>query len=252
MGDIVLLGCAGHSRVVLNLLERGSFNILGYTAPEPAQDPTTIPYLGSDNYFSDPNSHGVTQAAIGIGKIDASEKRLDLIRSLEALAIEFPVITSPDSIVHDDVEVADGTVILDGATIVSGTVIGKACIVNTNSLPAAAPITPSSRTNSRMCSKLPAPPTRLLAHQRRLVQDSESTCHSPRRHRHAKCKSQPHCRGHLLHTPCRTANISAPLHDIFRHRRPGADDATSADRNGRDYDRPSSDQSRRPYPDATA
>lgn len=132
MSEIVLLGGGGHARVVLNLLHRTGFEVIGYTAPEPSKDPTSVPYLGTDSDFANSNFRGVAQAAMGIGKMDSSDLRIELFHRLTAHAVGFPVIQSPGSIIHDDVGLAAGTVIMDGVTVVTGTVIGAACIVNTN------------------------------------------------------------------------------------------------------------------------
>ncbi len=133
MDNIVVIGGGGHAKVLVSLLKKTTFTLVGYTDNHDLGPLLGIAYLGDDRILPELiDKHGHCQACIGLGKIDASQFRLDLQNRFEAIGISFPVIISPNAVVNEEVDIGKGTVVYDGVVVNSGTEIGRACILNTN------------------------------------------------------------------------------------------------------------------------
>jgi sugar O-acyltransferase (sialic acid O-acetyltransferase NeuD family) len=134
MDSIVVVGGGGHAKVLISVLKKLSFSIVGYTDRQGRGTILGAEYLGDDNRLKELiEQYPGCNACVGIGKIDASAARMALQRKVELLGFEFPPIISPNAIVNEHVRLGSGTTVFDGAVINSGTVIGDTCIVNTNS-----------------------------------------------------------------------------------------------------------------------
>ncbi len=134
MSKIVVVGGGGHAKVLVGVLKRTSWDILGYSDQADRGVILGIPYLGSDDKLPGIlRAQGHCSAVIGVGKIDASPARMRLQTQISALGFDFPAIVAPTAVVGEEVELGFGTVVFDGAVINSGAVTGSACIVNTNS-----------------------------------------------------------------------------------------------------------------------
>jgi sugar O-acyltransferase (sialic acid O-acetyltransferase NeuD family) len=130
---IVVVGGGGHSKVLISLLKKAGYKVLGYTDKTDRGLILGVEYLGDDTALHDFAGSGQLNAVIGIGKVDASPVRLDRQRALQAGGFAFPVIRSPQAVVNEDVVVGPGTVLMDRVVVNSGTVIGEASILNTGS-----------------------------------------------------------------------------------------------------------------------
>lgn len=134
MTPIVVLGGGGHAKVVIAVLRKSGYQILGYTDQQDRGPILTAPYLGADTALPDIlRAQRRCAATVAVGKIDASPRRSAVQAKVGALGFEFPVIVSPDAVINDAVRLGPGTVVLDGVVINSGTETGNTCIVNTGS-----------------------------------------------------------------------------------------------------------------------
>lgn len=134
MSKIVVVGGGGHAKVLVGVLKRTSWDILGYSDQADRGVILGIPYLGSDDKLPEIlRAQGHCSAVIGVGKIDASPARMRLQTQISTLGFDFPAIVAPTALVAEEVELGLGTAVFDGAVINSGAVTGSACIVNTNS-----------------------------------------------------------------------------------------------------------------------
>jgi len=131
--DILIVGGGGHAKVLAALLKKhGDWNPIGYTDPDDNGPLLSLPYLGTDNVITSLYSErGIKHAAIGIGLVGSTEHRIGVILKVEAFGLSFPAISSPQSIVNEDVEFGDGSIIMDGAVIQPGVRIGSHSIINT-------------------------------------------------------------------------------------------------------------------------
>lgn len=134
--EIIIVGFGGHSKVLLNILERdykGLFKIIGYVDIE--KKDSSLKYLGDDEKLYELYNKGICQnLTIGMGKINVDLKRIKLIKDLENIGFKFPNIISKKSIVNKNVKVEDGVQIFDNVVVNFGAKIGKHCILNTSSI----------------------------------------------------------------------------------------------------------------------
>jgi sugar O-acyltransferase (sialic acid O-acetyltransferase NeuD family) len=133
-GEMVVVGGGGHAKVLISLLKKAGYQVVGYTDKIDRGLILDVGYLGDDAVLRDfITGRGQPNAVIGIGKVDASPVRLDRQRGLQAWGFGFPVIRSPEAVVNEDVVVGPGTVLMDRVVVNSGTEIGEASILNTGS-----------------------------------------------------------------------------------------------------------------------
>lgn len=134
MDRIVTIGGGGHAKVLISILQKTDYRIVGYTDPQ-ARDPILgIPCLGTDNCLPQIiKQYPLCKAAIGVGKLDTSTLRSTIQDNVEAHGFVVPPVVSPCAIVNNEVSLGAGTVVLDGAVVNSGVKTGKGCIINTNS-----------------------------------------------------------------------------------------------------------------------
>ncbi|HET6494536.1 MAG TPA: hexapeptide transferase, partial [Thermoleophilia bacterium] len=134
MDGIVVIGGGGHAKVLIGVLCRLPWVVVGYTDVEDRGVILGVARVGDDAVLAEIiRTHARCAALIGVGKVDASPLRMHLQDHVEALGFVSPVIVSPSAIVNDEVGLGAGTAVFDGAIVNSGTEIGKGCIVNTNS-----------------------------------------------------------------------------------------------------------------------
>lgn len=133
MNRIVIIGGGGHARVLVCVLSKLGFSILGYTDQCDGGTMLGVRYLGNDSILRGLRSaRGSCSAVIGVGKIDISRTRERLHSEMVALGFEFPAIVSPDAVVNEGTDLGPGTVVFDGAVVNTGTIAGSQCILNTN------------------------------------------------------------------------------------------------------------------------
>ena len=133
MREIVVIGGGGHAKVLTSILKKAGFAVLGYTDASDRGPLLHVPYLGTDEALpSLLTEFPGLLAAMGVGKIDASDRRLALQRSAEAVGFSFPIVISPHAVVNEEVMLGSGTTVFDGVVVNSGTVTGDCCILNTS------------------------------------------------------------------------------------------------------------------------
>ena len=133
MGEIVVIGGGGHAKVLICVLKKTGWNVLGYTDPENRGEILGAPYLGGDDTLAALlAAHPACRAIVGVGTITAGDGRLRLQRAAETLGFEFAVVVSPQAVVNEEVTLGRGTVVFDGVVVNSGTIVGECCILNTN------------------------------------------------------------------------------------------------------------------------
>jgi UDP-perosamine 4-acetyltransferase len=134
MDNLVVIGGGGHAKVLVSVLRKLHWDVLGYTDERDNGTIRGLERLGDDTALQSLlEAHTGCAAVVGVGKVDTSPLRIRLQDLAEDLGFEIPVIVSPDATVNTDVALSAGTAIFDGAVVNSGARIGKACIINTNS-----------------------------------------------------------------------------------------------------------------------
>ena len=136
MNDILIIGGGGHAKVLSSLLKKhNDWNPIGYTDPDDNGPLLSLPYLGTDeNIPSLILERTLKYAATGIGLLGSTEHRVGVINGVQSMGLSFPAISSPQSIVNEDVEIGDGSIVMDGAVIQPGVRIGSHSIINTGAI----------------------------------------------------------------------------------------------------------------------
>ena len=134
MEKIVIIGGGGHAKVLISIIKKSLlFEIIGYVDNSDLGIVLGVPYLGNDDILKEIISQGIKIAAIGIGQVNVTQRRSQVVNRVREIGFTFPVIISKDAIVNEDVLIEEGTQIFDGVVINSGSSIGKFNIVNTKS-----------------------------------------------------------------------------------------------------------------------
>jgi sugar O-acyltransferase (sialic acid O-acetyltransferase NeuD family) len=132
-GTVVVLGGGGHAKVLISVVRKLPWTIVGYVDPRDVGPVLGVPHaVGDDALPGLLARHPGCAAALGIGKVDATARRAGIQAAAEALGYRFPTFVSPDAVVNDEVELGAGTAVFDGAVVNAGVVAGPGCVVNTN------------------------------------------------------------------------------------------------------------------------
>lgn len=132
MDEFYIVGGGDHSRVLIHGLRRLGYFVRGYVAPQDEGEVMGVPFLGNDAEMLAREAVQPYLAALGMGKVSVDTPRLGILEAYQAHGLQFPVIYTSGSIVHEGVIAGAGSVVMDGAVIVTGSRMGRACIVNTN------------------------------------------------------------------------------------------------------------------------
>jgi sugar O-acyltransferase (sialic acid O-acetyltransferase NeuD family) len=135
MDEIIVIGGGGHSKVVISILRKSGYEVIGYTDKEDRGRILGVRHLGIDDALPDiALEHPGCVTIVGVGKVDASPLRLRLQDDIEALGFEFPAVWSVHAVVNEEVSMGAGTIAMDGAIVSAGTKLGRACILNSGSI----------------------------------------------------------------------------------------------------------------------
>jgi sugar O-acyltransferase (sialic acid O-acetyltransferase NeuD family) len=133
VGTVVVIGGGGHAKVLISVIRKLPWTIAGYVDPRDGGPVLGVPHLGGDDELPALRARDRgCAAAMGVGKVDATDRRARIQAAAEALGFAFPTFVSPDAVVNDEVELGAGTAIFDGAVVNPGVVTGPVCVVSTN------------------------------------------------------------------------------------------------------------------------
>lgn len=129
---ILLIGCGGHAKSVIdiveNTLEWSIFGLIGL--PEQVGHSVQgYSVVGSDKDLSDIRAH-CHHAFLALGQIGISEKRQHIAASLNALGFSFPTLISSKAFVSNNAIIDVGSFVGHGAVINASASVGKHCILN--------------------------------------------------------------------------------------------------------------------------
>ena len=136
MKPLLLIGCGGHARSVIELIESSrewqiqglvgwpeqvGKQVLGYTVIGSDDD---LPLLRED----------CAAAVLAIGQLPHSAPRVRLAQQLEQIGFHFPVLISPHAVVSRYAQLGCGTTVGHGVIVNAGAVVGDHCIINSCAL----------------------------------------------------------------------------------------------------------------------
>lgn len=136
MKSLLLLGCGGHARSLIDLIEaEGQWRIHGLVGLPQQVGANVLGYsvLGTDADL--PSLGAVCPAAVlAIGQLSNSAPRQRLAARLLQLGFHCPVLISPHAVVSRHARLGAGTVVGHGAIVNAGAEVGTHCILNTRAL----------------------------------------------------------------------------------------------------------------------
>ena len=135
MQSIVLIGCSGHAKVIIDIVEKqNQFKIAGFLDATKSIGESVLGYrvLGKDSDLpSLEKSAGISAGIIAIGD---NFIRHNVAKQISEIAPKFAFISAihPAALIAKDCKVGRGTVIMAGVVVNPSSTIGDFCILNTN------------------------------------------------------------------------------------------------------------------------
>lgn len=130
---MIILGAGGHSKVLIDALQRQSANIIGITDPDPdlqGRDVMRIPIIGDDDSIL---QYGVSDIVLvnGLGKVNRFNKRMQIYDTFKERGYMFTRVIHPSAIISPGAYIAEGVHVMAGAVIQTLATIGVNTIINT-------------------------------------------------------------------------------------------------------------------------
>lgn len=132
--NIVIIGCSGHARVIIDILEQeGPYHIVGLLD---SYKPPETELLGYRVFGTEEDLPALLAARVcegGIVAIGDNWTRGKMVARIRQLAPEFRFISAihPSACIARDVQIGRGTAIMAAAVVNTGSRIGEFCILNT-------------------------------------------------------------------------------------------------------------------------
>lgn len=127
MGDLVIVGCGGHGREILDTVSAinavaPTWNVLGFVDDDPDNldrlDRLGHRVLGPISWLEAHPGH----YALGIG---SSELRSTITARIDRVGGEATTLVHPDAVIGSDIELDDGVVVFAGTVITTNVRIGR-------------------------------------------------------------------------------------------------------------------------------
>lgn len=136
MKPLLLIGCGGHARSLIELIEStDQWHIQGLVGLPEQVGRRVLGYevIGCD--FDLPVLRDeCSEAVLAIGQLPDSAPRVRLAKQLEQFGFQFPVLISSNSVVSRYAQLGSGTTVGHGAIVNAGAVVGNHCIINSRAL----------------------------------------------------------------------------------------------------------------------
>lgn len=134
MKEIILLGCGGHAKSVVDAIEsQKEYKIAGFL------DNKRFSYrgycvLGDDTIAKNLFEEGIRYAFICVGYMGKGLVRENLYTYLKNIGFKIAVIVDPSAVIASDVQVGEGTFIGKNSVINANAKVEKMTIVNTGAI----------------------------------------------------------------------------------------------------------------------
>ena len=136
MKPLLLIGCGGHARSLIELTESiGEWQIQGLVGlPEQVGSHVLgYPVIGCDEDLPALREE-YPAAVLAIGQLPDSAQRVRLSKNLEQFGFQCPVLVSPHAVVSRHAQIGVGTTVGHGVIVNAGVVVGSHCILNSRAL----------------------------------------------------------------------------------------------------------------------
>lgn len=134
MEKIVILGCGGHAKSILDTIETGKkYEIAGFVDKDATENASYHGYrcIGTDEELPQLYRNGIRYACIGVGYLGRGGIREKLYYRLKEIGFVLPPIVDATAIIARDVHIGEGGVVAKHAVVNAGARIGKMSIINT-------------------------------------------------------------------------------------------------------------------------
>jgi sugar O-acyltransferase (sialic acid O-acetyltransferase NeuD family) len=136
MKSLLLIGCGGHARSLVDLIESTEkWHIHGLVGL-PEQVGSCVlgyPVIGSDADLPSLREAS-TAAVLAIGQLSDPRTRQRLTGQLEQLGFHCPAVISPHAVVSRHAQLGPGTTVGHGVIVNAAAVVGSHCILNSGAL----------------------------------------------------------------------------------------------------------------------
>lgn len=136
MEKIIILGCGGHAKSVIDVIEAaGKFEICGFVDHSQEEfEYRGYKIIGCDDDLKVLYDDGIHHAFIGIGFLGQGNVRNRLYGQLKGIGYNLPSVIDPTAVMASDVTVGEGTFIGKRAIVNANSVIGQMVIINTGAI----------------------------------------------------------------------------------------------------------------------
>lgn len=134
---IVLLGCGGHAKSVVDTIEcQGFYKIIGFidNSRKDFFEYRGYRIIGTDDDLEKLYRSGISNAFVCIGYMGKGGVREKLYHKLKSIGFSIPVIADPTSIIAGDVIIKEGAFIGKRTVVNAGAEIGELAILNTGAI----------------------------------------------------------------------------------------------------------------------
>lgn len=131
---IIVVGGAGHAKVLVSTLLLEHREVLGFVDPDPSLPPILgIRRLGDDHELF---RHGPDRVRLvnGVGSGRSTELRKSVYARLREKQYVFDTVIHPSASIAPDVHAGDGLQVMAGAIVQTGTRLGENVILNTGAI----------------------------------------------------------------------------------------------------------------------
>ena len=136
MKQLLLIGCGGHARSLIELIEStAEWQIQGLVGlrDQVGRRVLGYPVIGCDDDLPALRDQ-CSSAVLAIGQTPDSALRVRLAKKLEQFVFEFPVLISPHAVVSRHAQLGLGTTVGHGVIVNAGAIVGDHCILNSRAL----------------------------------------------------------------------------------------------------------------------
>ena len=136
MKPLLLIGCGGHARSLIDVIETTcQWRIHGLVGLPEQVGSEILGYsvVGSDAQLPALREQ-CASAVLAIGQLSSPTTRQRLAAVLNQFAFQVPTLISPNAHISRHALIGSGTVVGHGAIVNSGAQVGQHCILNTRSL----------------------------------------------------------------------------------------------------------------------
>ena len=136
MNSLLLIGCGGHARSLIELIESvPDWRIQGLVGLPDQVGTRVLGYsvIGSDVDL--PSLRKEFQVALlAIGQLPDPRPRQRIAAQLDQLGFQFPVLVSPHAVVSRHAQLGLGSTVGHGVIVNAAAVVGEHCIINSGAL----------------------------------------------------------------------------------------------------------------------